>query len=228
MRLWRNPSQRRSSPLFVLLNMDGFRMTRLTTSERRSCCSRWGEASCCLLLHQGSWETFRSSFSRPCLDFNSCREEQDYRICVWLCALDQEEYLFHQPVEDDLISFTQFHTYFVNLKKVVPRRRFYCSHHFFGEFVYCLYVVAVHGHDHFSWIDLVYVHSDVGMFLTSYNWHVFSVNSFHILNKFCHFFLIFVQHFHIVDMPNHGKLPFACPLVHDEGVVWFYDKPIFF
>ena len=128
---------------------------------------------------------------------------------------------------NDLISFAQFYTCVVNLKKVVPRRRFYCFHHLFGKFVYHLCGVAVHVHDRLPLQAVVEVHSDVIILIPTYDWHFFAINYFHILNKFFHFFLIFVRHFHIVDMPHHMKLSFACPLVCDAGVVWVYDEPIF-
>ena len=120
---------------------------------------------------------------------------------------------------NDLISFAQFYTCVVNLKNVVPCQRFYCFRRFFRKFVFCLCDVSGRGHNHFPWQDMVKVYSDISMLLPSYHWHIFAVNSFYILNKCFHLFLIFVQQYHVIDMPHHGKLSFVCPLDCDTGVV---------
>ena len=95
-----------------------------------------------------------------------------------------------------------------------------------GGGLYCFFGVAFHGHNHLSWWALTDIHSDIRMFLASCNWHFFSIYSFRILNKLCHFFLIFVWHFHIFDMPHHSKFSPVRSLVYNSGFVWVYEKPV--
>ena len=100
-------------------------------------------------------------------------------------------------------------------------------HHFFREFVYRLYDVAFHGHNHCSCRAAVEVHSKVCMFLISCDWHVLPVNSFHILNEFFTFSLFLCDTSISSTCHTTVSRPLLVHLFATQGLYGFMTNPYY-